>query len=267
MSKQRGYYSLIQFLPDASRLEGVNVGVVVYSCADNRLRVRMSRNNQRIRKFFGNQNWNLVNRAKAAIVGQLQSQLFLSVEDLESNISKRANAIQLTRPRPVRIVNLEADADRLFERLVGQDVGEARRPVSGDLKRRFLDAGVACLVQNSVSIEISRMKKSIRVPYAYQNGRFNLITPVQFDPDAIIANTGKSQFEGKLIRNERHPDHGEMQLVVVANFDESIEQSTREFVTNTLRDSSVTVYTFEDLEPLIEDIRHAAATHAGASQI
>jgi hypothetical protein len=269
MSDQRGYYSLIQFFPDASRLEGANVGVIVYSSAENRLQVRMSRSNQRIRKFFGNQNWNLVSRAKAAIVGQLQSQLFLSVQDLESYISKRANAIQLTPPRPMRISNLEADADRLFERLVGPDLVETRRRVSPNLKKRFLDAGVASFVQNSVSIEISTMKKSIRVPYAYQNGRFNLITPVQFDPDteSILTKTGKSRFEGQLLRNEKHPSHGEMQLVVVANFDESIEQSTREFVTDALRDSSVTVYTLENLDPLIEDIKHSAASHAADSQI
>jgi hypothetical protein len=224
----------------------------------------MSRSNQRIRKFFGNQNWNLVNRAKAAIVGQLQSQLFLSIEDLESYISKRANAIQLTPPRPVRIGNLLADVDKLFERLVGPDLVGPKPRIRGNLKARFLEAGVGSFVQNSVNIEISEMNKSIRVPFAYQNGCFNLISPVQFDPDAeaIIRQTGKSKFEGQLIRKERHPSHGEMQLVVVANFDENIEDSTRKFVTNALRDSSVTVYSFEDLDSLIEDIRHAAATHA-----
>jgi hypothetical protein len=267
MSTQKGYYSLIQFLPDPSRLEAVNVGIVVYSSADKKLQVRMSRSNQRIRKFFGNQNWYIINRAKSAIVDQLRSQLFLSVDHLEAYISERANAIQLTTPRPVRIGDLQANADQLFRRLVGADF-EPRRRVSRNLNARFLDAGVSSFVQKSVSIEISKMKKSIRVPYAYQNGRFNLITPVQFDSDAeaIIAKTGKSQFEGHLIRNEKHPSHGEMQLVVVANFDESIESSTREFVTNALRESSVTVYTFDNLDPLIEDIRHSAAAHTADGQ-
>jgi Protein of unknown function (DUF3037) len=263
MSEQAGYYSLIQFYPDPSRLEGVNIGVVVYSSADTRVQVRISQSNHRIRKFFGNQNWNLIRRARAAIEGQLRTQLFLSVEDLKAYISKRANAIQLTPPRPMRISDPAGDVDRLFGRLVGPDALERKRGLRGNLTKSFEEAGIVNLVRKSVDVEIPDFKKSIRVPYAYQNGRFNLISPVQFDAetDSILAKTGKSAIEGQLIYKNRHPDFGAMRLVVVANFDSEIENSTRERVRNIFDDHNVALYSFENLDPLIQDIRHSAAAH------
>jgi hypothetical protein len=264
MNKNRGYYSLIQFCPDPSRLEGVNIGVVLYSQSEKRLKVQFTRNNQRIRKFFGNQDWSLINRAKASIENQLRSQQFLSVEELEGYISKRANIIQMTPPRPMHLTDLDTSIKELHFRLVDGDLLERRHRIDGFLTQRLTEAGVVDLVAKSVSVEIPDIKRHIRVPYGYQNGRFNLISPVQFDssPELIFSKTGKSAIEGQLLYNKRHPTFGEMRLVVVANFDEQIESSAREFVKRTLVEHSVTLYSFEDLAPLMDDIRRSAATHA-----
>jgi hypothetical protein len=264
VSQNRGYYSLVQFCPDPSRLEGVNIGVVLYSPGERRLQVRITRNNQRIRKFFGNQDWNLVNRAKTSIENQLRSQQFLTVEELESYISKRANIIQISPPRPMAITDLETDIAELHDRLVGCDPVERKRRINGSLTKKLFEAGVVNLVQKSVSVEISDFKKSIRAPYAYQNGRFNLISPVQFDPDseAIFAKTGKSAIEGQLLYNKPDPMFGEMRLVVVANFDEQIEDSTRQVVKRILDEHRVTLYSFENLAPLVDDIKRSAASHS-----
>ena len=241
MSQLNGYYSLVQFCPDPSRLESVNIGIVLYSTSEKRLQVRISRSNQRIRRCFGNQDWSLLSRARTAIANQLRSEQFLSIQDLDAYISKRANIIQLTQLRPMRITNLEADAIELQKRLVGPEPVESKCGVHGILKRRLFEAGVADLVEKSVNVEISDFKKSIRVPYAYQNGRLNLISPVQFDSDAetILTKTGKSAIEGQLLYSERHSTRGEMRLVVVANFDEQIEASTRDFVKKTFDEHDI----------------------------
>jgi len=197
------------------------------------------------------------------MVSQLQSGRFLSIDDLGAYIAKRANIIQLTQPRPMRITDLEADMIALHRRLVEPEPVETKLGVHGFLKRRLFEAGVAELVEKSVNVEISDFKKPIRVPYAYQNGRFNLISPVQFDADAesIFTKTGKSAIEGQLLYNERHSTRGEMRLVVVANFDEQVEASTRDFVKKTFDEHSVTLYSFEDLSPLVEDIKRSAEMH------
>jgi hypothetical protein len=262
MSQQKGYYSLIQFFPDASRLEAVNIGVMVYSCDERKLLFRISRSNQRIRKFFGNQDWKFLNRAKAAIANRLHTEYFGSVEELEAYISRRANEIQLTSLRPMRISDIQQDVQRLFERLVGGDQTDHKCRIATVLKKKLMDADVTNLVQKTVSVDIPDFKKAIRVPYAYQNGRFNLISPVQFDPETdILAKTGKSAIEGKLLYEHPHPVYGAMRLVVVTNFEQGIERSTREVVNRIFRDNGVTVYPLENLDPLVEDIKRSAAEH------
>jgi hypothetical protein len=263
MMHHRGYYSLIQFCPDLSRFEGVNIGVVLYSPSEKRLRVVISRSNQRIRKFFGNQDWKFVNRAKAAIENQLKSQQFQSVGEMEEYISKRANVIQMTSPRPMHVDDLETDVKDLHRRLVGGDLVERRLRIDACLTQSLKDAGVVDMVRKSVKVQISEIKRSIRVPYGYQNGRFNLISPVQFDsdPEVIFSKTGRSAIEGQLLYEKPHPALGEMRLVVVANFDEQVENSAREFVKKTLTNHKVSLYSFEDLGPLMDDIRHSAAAH------
>jgi hypothetical protein len=264
MSQHSGYYSVVQFCPDPSRLESVNIGVVLYSSTEKRLQVQMSESNQRIRRCFGNQDWNLLDRARKAIARQLRSEHFMTVDELIAYIAKRANMIQLTHPRPMRITDIEADTIELHKRLVGPEPSEPKCRIAGYLTKRLFEAGVSDLVKKSVSVELPEIKKSIRVPYAYQNGRFNLISPVQFDADteAIVTKIGKNAFEGQLLFNNRHPTFGEMRLVVVANFDSQIETSTREFVKKAFDQYNVTLYSFEDLSPLVEDIKRSAEIHS-----
>lgn len=263
MSQHGGYYSVIQYYPDPSRLEGVNVGVVVYSSVDGMLSLRVSRSNHRIRKFFGDhQDWKFLNRGKVAIANQLRNQYFQSIDDLKAYIAKRANAFQLSTPRPMRISEINQDVETLFERLVGEDPVHRKHRISRDLTAKLADAGVQDLVQRAVSVEIPDFKKSIRVPYAYQNGRFNLISPLQFDLETdLLAKTGKNAIEGKLLYDLPHPTFGKMKLVVVASFEESIERSTRELVTKIFEDNQVTVYSLEQLGPLVQDIKQSAAQH------
>ena len=60
MSITKGYYSLIQFCPDPSRLEGVNIGVLLFSPENGKLKFRLTENNRRIRKVFGKQDWDFL---------------------------------------------------------------------------------------------------------------------------------------------------------------------------------------------------------------
>lgn len=48
----KGYYSILQFVPDLERSEGANIGVVLF-CPDKRfLDVKVSHNNDHVRHFF-----------------------------------------------------------------------------------------------------------------------------------------------------------------------------------------------------------------------
>jgi hypothetical protein len=257
------YYSLIQFCPDLSRLEGVNIGLALYSPGEKRVAVQITRDNRRIRKFFGNQDWRLINRGKASIAHQLTSQQFLNVEEFEAYISKRANFIQLSAPRAVQTTDIQGSVSQLYERLVGRDQVERKGRINGYLTKKLVEAGVLDMVETSINVEISEVNKSIRVPYGYQNGRFNLISPVQFgaDPEVIFEKTGKSAIEGQLLYTKLDPAFGEMRLVVVAGFDSRVERATQEFIKKTLQEHNVAIYSFENLNQLVDDIRLSAVAH------
>lgn len=262
MSQQRGYYSLVQFCPDPSRLESVNIGVVLYSSSEKRLECRISHSTLRIRKFFGDQNWNLVKRARAAVERQLKTEKFLSIDDLNAYIARRANMIQLTPPRPMRITDLESDTIELHNRLVGPEPKEPKRRKIGELDGLLFEAGVAELVRRPVKIEIG-FNKTIQVPYSYQNGRRNLIAPVRFDdPEKIFEKTASRAIEGEILFQQSHPEYGAMQLIVVAKFDDQVEIATRESVAKKLRDHDVVFYAMDNIRPLVENIKEAAAAHS-----
>lgn len=262
MNQPSGFYSLIQFCPNLSRLESINVGIVVYSSRDMRLQVQMTKGYQRIRKFFGTQDWHLIKRAKASIKSQMTSQRFLSVEDLKAYIAKRANIIQMTPPRSVEISDLTEDTRRLYRELVETESIDRKDRVDVCLTNRLAAEGVIDLVRKSINVRLPGIGRSIRAPYGYQNGRFNLISPVQFeDSEFLIAKMGKSAIEGELLYEKSNPEFGEMRLVVVANFDNQIDSAARDLVVRTLKNHQVTTYLFDNLDPLMEDIRSSAALH------
>jgi hypothetical protein len=264
MNQNKGYYSLIQFCPDPSRLEGINIGVLVFSPESGKLKFRLTENNQRIRNVFGKQDWDFLNRAKQSVEHRLGTERFASISDLESYVSKRANLIQLTPLRPMRISDIEHDVFALYKRLVGPDKRERKLRIATHLSQSFFDAGVADLVEKSVSVEIPDFDEPIRVPFGYQNGRFNLISPIQFKPDAedILTKTGKSAIEGQLLYKNCDPRLGDMRLVVVAKFAEKNESSSEELVKRILDEHQVKLYTFANIAPLIEDIRKSAMQHS-----
>lgn len=127
----QGYYSLIQYCPDLDRGESLNLGVVVYCQERSKLVLRMAENNQRIEQVFGDQD-GMIDHARLAIRNRIELGSFRTVDDLDRFIGERANAIQLTPLRWMKILNLEQDATALFYRLV-----EKQDPVGAALRDRL----------------------------------------------------------------------------------------------------------------------------------
>jgi len=107
MKPTKGYYSLIQYCPDLSRLEAANIGVLLFCPDRSFLMARTAHDNQRIRHFFGSEDhdWAQINSFKKGIEERLEVEhsSISSVDDLEHFIQLRANQIQITAPRPMRV--------------------------------------------------------------------------------------------------------------------------------------------------------------------
>jgi hypothetical protein len=228
------------------------------------LEVRLTHSNQRIRRVFGQQDWDFLDRARESVQSRLHSETFETVRDLESYISKRANVIQLTPLRPLKFGEIGQEVAALYRRLVEPEAVERKPRITTYLAKKLVEAGVEGLVKKSISIEIPAFGQPIRAPYGYKNGRFNLISPIQFNPDLedILAKAGKSAIEGQLLYHHPDPQLGPLQLVVVAKFADRNESSSSELVRRIFKEHQVGMHTFENIEPLFADIKKSALLHS-----
>lgn len=259
----RGYYSLVQFLPNLSRHEAVNIGIVLYSPEEQRTNVRLLKANSRIRQFFGKQDWSFIEYSKEALRYRLQHEHFKSKGDLEAFISKRANSIQLTELHPASIKNLEADTERLFGELVApQKVGRKKR-IDKAFGDRLLEAGVRGLVDQSVQVRFPYFDEPLRAPYGYQNGRYNILSPIQFGSDSreVITKVGEKAVQGDLLFKNPDPIHGQLRLNVIAKFPDDLPSDARGLIEEVFGEHHVKLYSLDNLSPLLDDIREAAAEH------
>src|SRR5215813_971909 len=107
MDAKKGYYSLIQFCPNPSRLETVNVGIVLFCPELNFLEARTTKGNQRPAKLVGHKNIAKagLNAAKRSIERRMATdkQAFSNIEDLQKFVDSRGNVLKLTPPRSTKV--------------------------------------------------------------------------------------------------------------------------------------------------------------------
>lgn len=228
MSPAKGYYSVIQYCPDPSKAEAANIGVLLFCPEARFLRGRVSRGNDRISRFFGRDTFDAeqVNAAKEAIVSRLEVQQgdLRTLDDLIHFVETRANEMIATSPRPMKVIDAEADLDRLFEELVG---GRARQspstaePEVPELDMRFREPDFRGRITFDTSIDVPVVRRTLHIPYAYQNGTINLIKPYRFPSSDTRASNAAMQLavEGDLIQRHHEAGH-KRKLIVVSSFAE-----------------------------------------------
>jgi Protein of unknown function (DUF3037) len=262
MNPTRGYYSLIQYCPDLARLEAANIGVLLFRPEPHFIGTRTSSSNQRIRRFFGSQDddWDQINALKSAIEERLESEghQFRTLEDLERFIATRGNEIQLTPPRPVKVINPEQDLELLYQRLVGGPVWrKTATTVLQSLSEVLADETVARFLKKQVSVTVPAFHRPVTVPFAFKNGRFNLIQPATFEsltPSKAITRACRYAVEGRSLFE--HPDErlGALQLLVVGEFAQA-PQDTQTVVREIFEENDVRLFGLAELPRLVEEIR------------
>ena len=225
MKPKRGYYSLIQFCPDASRLEAVNVGVVLLCPDAGFLAARTAAGNRRAEKLVerGEFDRAALNSAKRAIEHRLEvdRDSLLSLEDLQRFVATRGNSLKLTDPRPVKVFNPQRDLDSLFAQLVG---GRARtqrpQPVTPELDGVFHRLNEEGRARLDWQVNVPVLGRTLRVPYAYRNGEWNLVKPQRFSGSeaSAIGTAMRLAVEGDLLQRHVSDDEGAKRLIVVTLF-------------------------------------------------
>ena len=265
----KGYFCLVQYCPDLARREVANVGVLLFSPEHDFLEARLVTGNQRVRRFFGENadHFKHVNAMKEAFTERLRFEKrgFCTLEDLTLFVQTRANRIILTPPKAVRVVNPAKDLEALFATLVAeQDHGEvAGIRELGDLPiRRRLDQvlvmpDLASKILTSIHVRVPVLKREVVMPFGFQNGRFNLIQPVNFIQGSVSkVRDAACRFavEGDSLYQHTDPNLGDLQLVVVADFRRTGSEGAAA-VEELFSEYRVKLYTPDTLGDLEQEIR------------
>lgn len=269
MKTHKSYYSIIQYCPDLSRLEAANIGVLLFCPELNFLQALTDEAEARVRKFFGahERKRGHVTVFRRAIEARLQveEEHFRTLADVEEFISRRANSIQLTVPRPVKVHDPAVQLRELFTRLVADGAqANTKAPktriahsVRKVLNQVFTDESIEPLIAKNLVINVPAFHQQLKVPFGYQNGSFNLIQPVRFDNKGEDAASREASFHalaGQSLAAEPDARLGELQLTVVAQFAPE-QQETKEMVSTLLREHNVKLFALDNIDQLVEEIR------------
>jgi hypothetical protein len=270
MNPSTGYYSLIQYCPDPSRLEAANIGVLLFSPKHCFLKARTATGNARIRRFFGarGHDWRRINSFKQAIEERLEVEqgTIHTLEDLERFIARRANRLRITPPRSMRVSDPEKDLDELFRELIG---GRPRSEQPTNFKQyvgaQFARAGLSRKIRTDIQVVVPAFSRRVEVPYGFQNGRFNLIQPARFqaaDTATVIPTACRYAVEGRSLYENRDPELGDLQLIVVGQFPANATEPRR-VVAQILDENKVRLYPASNLDRLIDEIRRTGKDLSG----
>lgn len=262
MNAVKGYFSLIQYCPDLGRLEAANVGVLLFAPEKEFLKAVMSSNNRRVRQFFGaaGHDWVRLNSFKKGLVERLEVEHagIRTIEDLQRFILLRANLLQITPPRPIKIRDPEADLQRLVKDFLGESVPkETQRSLRKVIHEKFMKAGLERKIQTDIRLEVPVLRREVEIPFGYQNGRFNLLSVVPFsarETEQSVNTACKYAVEGEAFFKTPHPEYGNLQFCVLGQFKPNDEETPNR-VEAVLNEHHVKLYRNDRLGRLIDEIQ------------
>jgi hypothetical protein len=264
----KGYYSILQYIPDPERAEGVNIGLMLFCPEKNFLKIQISERNGRVRRLFGRRrsssaNLSRLDAFKTAFEEriELEAGRIHTLEDFRAFVNTRANQLRLTDPRPVRVDDPEAELLNLFALLVEEDEPShmPMQRATTAIKRQFNHLLTAHkldeLVQRDVHVELPLLGQQ-RYPFGFSNGRPNVIEPETFELPTqreIIDRTCRVVIEGQDLTKQEKP----IKLNIIGSFKPGQEERVRQ-VRQMLEDSQIALYTVDEMEKLIKVIAETA---------
>ncbi|MBM3216531.1 DUF3037 domain-containing protein [Candidatus Poribacteria bacterium] len=240
MAAARGYYALIQYCPDSSRMEASNVGVLLFRPDPWYLGVRTAEGNDRPRRFFGTKSFDAarLNAAKKALEIRLRHRGtdFRTLDDLNAFIDTRANDLIVTAPRPMSVRSPGDDLERLFQELVGgrrkpqAEQEKASEPLVPELDECFRELAQDRQIQFNQRVIVPVTGRELCIPYSYVNGRENLIATTQFPAKEQSSLNVATQWalHGDLLQRHRKDGNGSpCKFIMVALFPEDHPRDVR----------------------------------------
>ncbi len=260
MKPQKGYYSLIQFCPDASRLEAVNLGVILFCPALDFLASRTSRSTRRAEKLVGRGELarEALKLARISIEQRLQTDRasFKDIADMQHFVETRGNALRLTDPRPVKVYAPVDELNRLFDELVGGQAASERDSVAKDfpsLQTLFTRLNSEGRAELDFSARLPVLGQEFHVPFAYRNGVLNLVKPTRFSHNASHQALNLA-IRGDLIHKHGFQNSPNPRLVVVSKFPDNCDSGLMTHVDQLFGEYSVKHVRHDDVDAFAQQI-------------
>lgn len=264
----KGYFSVIQYCPDRSRLEAVNIGVLLFCPEARFLEAATTDRYSRVRKLFGREGFDKthLDAARRALVNrlQLERESMTTLDELNHFIASRGNDIVLTPARAMRVDRPHEELKALFEELVATPRKTAQRVsrtvITREIERAFRKYDVLDRVKRQQTVEVPRIGVQLTVPFSYLNGAVNLIRPQAFSGDKEYALRTASElavWDG-LFRKYSSDDQVN-HLIVVSDFTkEALASGVKDSVLGILDEYGTEVYDRNQIEELARKVEAEA---------
>ncbi|MCE7933838.1 MAG: DUF3037 domain-containing protein [Chlorobi bacterium CHB2] len=265
MQPAKGYYSIVQYVPDVERTEGANIGIVLFCPDKHFLQAKLSPNNNRVNRFFGskpdsNLDGTRIKTLKMAFQERMvfEKGRIKTQEDFRLFGASRGNHLLLTEPRPIKVLNPEEELNQLFNRLVrsnsnrkqNDDTKHLIKEIDKQFESEISKQGIAQLIKKNVLLELPLLKRSEVFPFSFQNGQQNVIKTF-----AIRSNDQKNTnqacvlaMEGKALADIN------VKLNVLAKYD-AVED---DHVPNIFASMDIPVHTVDRIEEFVLEIKKSA---------
>ncbi|HKY34389.1 MAG TPA: DUF3037 domain-containing protein [Polyangiaceae bacterium] len=263
MAATKGFFSIIQYCPDLERGESANVGVVLVVPEAGFLGVQFSHDNEGPKQRFGKDAFDdaRLTVAKNALEGRLREEgrSWTSADELLKFGKKEGNHLLLSTPRVILAVDPKAELEELYQRLVHVDARHRRRRAKPDLKTLFEPKVLDRPLRRNLHVSIPEMG-TLEIPYAYKNGRLNLIKPEGFPLDEKSATSRANDLAVKGHLIYKHPDENgeERQLIIVGGFDPLTPETLKRRIGYVLREHEARLVREEEIDAFAEEVRREA---------
>lgn len=266
MSRTRALYSVVQYVPHAGRCEAANVGVVIFVPETGRLEVRTTTSLERVQQFFKpkKDERRRIELAVEAFRHRIETSRgeFASVEEFNRFVAARADSVRMTTPRIVILNEGESKLDELYHELVDDGIADHRQA----RKAPKFPAAVSVIFDRLRAsgkmwqpgqIVVPEIGHKLKIPFAYKNGRVNLILPRSLATDENTdSNLQKLGFDGRLIHRHKVNDL-DSKLVVVSSNDQA-EPTMEKRYREVLSDFDVRFVPFCESENFAREVEREA---------
>lgn len=265
MKQHRGYYSLIQFCPDPRRLEAANVGLVLYAPELSFCEVKINHDLSHVKKIFGAQTVDkpLIEMAQRSLRRRLlkASQDWRGIDDLLHFSKREGNDLLLTLPQTVLAPDFNDELETLYTQLVAKAPESTRqaRTKKPSLKALHELRLEGVPIEENVEVEIPGLGVR-RFDYAFQNGVYNLVESGAFSRRVEDAQKKAQEYavSGNLLFRVTRETDTPKQLIVVANFSETLSSEAQKSIEYVLEQHHTRLVLGDRLPEFVDEVRQTA---------